>query len=484
MRKIILLLIPLLACLISCSEKKNSSYRKQDIAEDLNIIVIHVDDLGWTDVGAFGSDYYETPNIDKLANQGVKFTNSYAAAAICSPTRAAMLTGKHPARTGITDWIRARFQGGIIPEDGSNPQGYDENGDRPLKTPKNYLYMPLSEVTIAELLKERGYQTGHIGKWHLGPEEYFPENQGFDVNIGGCDLGQPPSYFDPYEPFNGNEEYIIPNLPSRKEGEYLTDREGDEAVKFIAENKESKFFLQWASYTVHTPLMAKDELVDKYDSLEKGKQDNAVYAAMVESLDDNVGKIMHALDSLGLTDNTLLIFTSDNGGLMGNPNSQVTNNSPLRSQKGYPYEGGIRVPTIMRWPGNIPAGKTSKSPIITMDILPTVLRYVDGSVDESKWDGKDLSTVISHPEKEFKRDLFWHFPHYRGRDVVPYSIIRSGDFKLIKYHDGSEGELYDLKNDLGENENLISENPELARELELKLEEWLIDTKAKMPVKK
>jgi arylsulfatase A-like enzyme len=452
--------------------------------DELNIILIHVDDLGWSDIGVFGSDFYETPNIDRLAQQGLRFTNSYAAAAICSPTRAAMLTGKYPARIGITDWIRARFQGGIIPEDGSNPSGYDDNGDKPLKTPQNYLYMPLKEVTMAELLKERGYQTAHIGKWHLGPDEYFPEYQGFDLNIGGCDLGQPPSYFDPYLPFNGNEEYVIPNLIPRKEGEYLTDREGDEAVKFIVDHKDQIFFLHWATYTVHTPLMGKNELVEKYQEKISGKQSNSVYGAMVESLDDNVGKLMNTLDSLGLSENTLVIFTSDNGGLINNPEKRVTNNAPLRSEKGYPYEGGIRVPTIMRWPGKIPAGKVTDSPLITMDILPTVISLVDGGLKEKNWDGIDYSSFIQNSGAPIERDLFWHFPHYRGADVVPYSIIRSGNFKYIRYYDRSHGELYDLKNDLQETINLFTAKPDLIKSMGAKLDKWLNETGAKMPVKK
>ncbi|WP_460542705.1 sulfatase [Echinicola sediminis] len=466
--------------LFACSGPKKEQ-NETGTSKAINVVVIHVDDLGWADVETFGSDFYQTPNIDRLASQGLKFTNSYAAAAICSPTRAALLTGKSPARTGITDWIRARFQGGIIPEDGNNPQGFDENEGRPLRTPKNYLYMPLAEVTIAEMLKERGYVTGHIGKWHLGPEKYFPEHQGFDENIGGCDLGQPPSYFDPYKPFNGNEEYVIPNLPPRKEGEYLTDREGDEAVNFIKRHKDEPFFLHWASYTVHTPLMGKDELVEKYDSLEKGKQSNPVYAAMVESLDDNVGKLMEVLEQLDLVDRTLLIFTSDNGGLVGNPSNRVTNNFPLRSQKGYPYEGGIKVPTIMRLPQIIPAGKVSSTPIITMDILPTVLALVDGSKEKGKWDGVDLNGLFEHPDMDLERDLFWHFPHYRGNDVVPYSIIRSGRHKLIAYHDGSRGELYDLESDPMEEHNLIETENSLAQHLSKKLGDWLKETGAKMP---
>jgi len=465
---------------MGCSSNGSQKMNTDPEENELNIVLIHVDDLGWADIGVFGSDFYETPNIDRLAAQGLRFTNSYASAAICSPTRVAMLTGKYPGRTGITDWIRARFQGEVI----RNPSGFDENGDKPLRTPQNNMYLPLEEVTIAEHLKERGYQTAHIGKWHLGTEDYFPEHQGFDVNIGGCDLGQPPSYFDPYLSGNGNADYVILNLTPRKEGEYLTDREGDEAVKFIADHHDKKFFLHWAPYTVHTPLMGKEELVEKYKKKQPGKQSNPVYAAMVESLDDNVGKLMKALDSLGLSENTLVIFTSDNGGLEGNPENQITNNDPLRSQKGYPYEGGIRVPTIMRWTGQIPAGKVTDSPLMTIDILPTVLGAVDGRKDERNWDGIDYATFIQDPGEPIERDLFWHFPHYRLSDVIPYSIVRSGDFKYIRYYDGSEGELYNLKEDMQETTNLIKTSPEMIDSLDAKLDEWLIATNAKMPEEK
>lgn len=449
-----------------------------------NILLIHVDDLGWADVGAFGSDFYQTPNIDQLARQGMKFTQSYAAAAICSPTRAAMLTGKYPARIGITDWIRAEFQGGVLPADGGNPQGYDENEGLALKTPKNFLFMPLEQKTIAEYLKELGFATAHVGKWHLGSESHFPEQQGFDVNKGGCDLGQPPSYFDPYEPFNGNPDYIIPNLPPRKTGEYLTDREGDEVVDFISNNKDKPFFVHWASYTVHTPLMGKEEVVDKYKELPTGKQNNPTYAAMVESLDDNVGKILDALDSLGLAHNTLVIFTSDNGGLMGNPNRQVTNNAPLRSEKGYPYEGGIRIPTIMRWPGMIPENTESATPIISMDMLPTILEITGLDQGAEKVDGKSLTALMSDPDQSLDRDMFWHFPHYRGSDVVPYSIIRSGKYKLIHYYGQQQDELFDLEADQKEEQNLINKDLNLDAALLDKLMTWTEETGAKMPVKK
>ncbi|MFC4872561.1 sulfatase [Negadavirga shengliensis] len=456
----------------------------QVTAQDrVNVILIHVDDLGWTDLSSFGSDYFQTPHIDRLAAEGVKFTQSYAAAAICSPSRVALLTGQYPARTGITDWIRAKFQGGDLPADGSNPQGYDAHEGKPLKTPQNYLYMPLEEVTLAELLQESGYRTAHIGKWHLGPEGYFPENQGFDENYGGCDLGQPPSYFDPYLPPNEIKDYVIPNLPPRKEGEYLTDREGDEAVGFIQRNRDQPFFLHWAPYAVHTPIQAREELIQKYEEFEGTHHSNPIYAAMIEDLDNNVGKVLDILEQLNLRRNTLVIFTSDNGGFLGmGQHPHITSNQPLRSGKGYPYEGGIRVPTIMSWPGVIPQGETRDMPIITMDMMPTVLEYTGNSGKlPATVDGTSLVNILNDPGQKLERDLFWHFPHYRQDDVVPYSIIRSENHKLIYYHDGSQAELYHLSDDLKETHNLAFQNPEMVQRLQKRMENWLAEVNARLP---
>ncbi|MBN7817084.1 sulfatase [Algoriphagus pacificus] len=449
--------------------------------QDFNVLIIHVDDLGWADIEPLGSDFYETPNITKLAKEGMLFTNSYAAAAICSPTRAAMLTGKYPARLGITDWIRAKFQG--VSTSGL-PGEYEVFEDKPLKTPKIQGYLPLEEVTIAERMKEHGYQTLHVGKWHLGEEGYCPTDQGFDVNIGGNDLGQPPSYFDPYLPEKPREFYEITTLKPRKEGEFLTDREGDEVVNFIREKKDKKFFIQWAPYAVHTPIMGKPELVEKYKQKEPGDQRNPVYAALVESVDQNVGKVMEALDQMGLRENTLVIFTSDNGGLIGNYDNPITNNYPLKSQKGYPYEGGIRIPTIVSWPGVIPEGSINDTPIITMDWIPTVLDFMGENPKLDEFDGVSLKGVLTQESELSARDLFWHFPHYRLSDIVPYAIVRSGDYKLIHYFDGSPGELYDLNLDLQESVNVISTRKAIADQLQMKIENWLKETGARLPVGK
>ena len=447
--------------------------------EEFNVLLIHVDDLGWADIGVLGSDFYETPIIDRLAAEGMLFRQSYAAAAICSPSRAALMTGKYPARMGITDWIYARFQG--VGTTGL-PGEYAENPDQPLRTPKNQGFLPLEEVTLAERMKAHGYTTFHVGKWHLGGEENYPEKQGFDRNFGGNDLGQPPSYFDPYEPATPTPFYAFDRVTPRDSGEYLTDREGDEIVSFL-QSQDQKFFIHWAPYAVHTPLMAPQELVEKYKQKPGGKQKNPVYAAMVENLDQNVGKVLAELDRLKLTEKTLVIFTSDNGGLMGNPSNPITNNDPLRSQKGYPYEGGIRVPTVVKWPGKVAAGKQSDLPIVTLDWAPTILDYMGLNPQEQGVDGRSLVEVLKGNVLE-SRDLFWHFPHYRGADVVPYSIIRSGDHKLIHYFDMQPDELYFLVDDPRETTNLANQFPARVSQLRASLKAWWQETGARMPQKK
>lgn len=258
-----------------------------------NIIVIHIDDLGWADLSVQGSTYFETPNIDGLAASGIRFTDAYAAASVCSPTRAALMTGKSPARLGITDWIRARFQGGEVPDDGRNPEGYEADPEMPLMTPVNPLWLELEEVTIGEWLGRAGYKTGHIGKWHLGGEGWLPEDQGFDINIGGTDLGEPPTFFDPYrtDRIGG-----IATLEPRNAGEYLTDREADEAVRLIEAWRDRPFFLHFSSYAVHTPIEAKEELIERYRNKPPSPtHDHPVYAAMIHSVDEAVGRILNAL---------------------------------------------------------------------------------------------------------------------------------------------------------------------------------------------
>ncbi len=439
----------------------------------LNFIIILVDDLGWTDLACFGSKYYQTPNLDRLASEGMKFTDAYAACAVCSPTRAAVMTGRYPARVGVTDWIRARFQGGKEPAPGTKPPDYVGGRNHKVLCPRNPYWMELDEVTIAEALKPAGYTSCHIGKWHLGMDKWYPDKQGFEYNIGGCDFGQPPSYFDPY---TRGRQGGIPTLKGRKKGEYLTDREGDEAVSFIRKHKGKPFFLYMAHYAVHTPIQAKADLIAKYKARKATNQKNPTYAAMVESVDDSTGKILAAVDELGLTDNTVVIFTSDNGGLLG-----PTHNAPLRAGKGYPYEGGIRVPLIVRWPGVVKPGSVSAEPVTSVDYFPTILAAAHIKLHEGPTiDGENLMPVLKQTGG-LKRDaIYWHFPHYRG-GIMPYSIIRQGRWKLIKRYDGKEFELFNLKDDLGESKDLAAQMPEKVKQLDGKLIAWLKATGAKVP---
>ncbi|MEI6141976.1 MAG: sulfatase [Mariniphaga sp.] len=439
-----------------------------------NVVLFLVDDLGWADVGFMGSKYYETPNIDKLSKQGVVFTNAYAACSVSSPTRASIQTGRYPARLGVTDWIRARFQLGT--SEVKAPQPFEENGDRKLRTPSNPYWMEISEVTIAEVLKQAGYFTCHIGKWHLGPDDYYPEKQGYDLNIAGCDMGQPVNYFDPYSDKKG---VTFPNLKPRKEGEYLTDRLSDELKEVIEQHRDKPFFINMCTYAVHTPLMAKPEMIDKYKSKSPvGGQKNPVYAAMVESMDQSIGILMKTLRDNDLTDNTIVIFLSDNGGLIG-----PTDNSPLRSGKGYPYEGGIRVPMIIYWNGKIKAGSISELPVSTVDILPTICAMTRTALPKTTLDGRDISPAL-YGKKLNEVPLYWHFPHYREPDILPYSIIRDGDWKLIKRYEGTEFELFNLKEDFRETTDLSGKFPEKVTELNRKLAKWLKQTNAKIPVLK
>ncbi len=439
-----------------------------------NFVIILVDDMGWTDLTCQGSKYFETPHVDRLAAGGMRFTDGYAACAVCSPTRAAVQTGRYPGRIGVTDWIRAEFQGGHIGPDGKNPTKYVGSPGRPLLCPPNPLFMELSELTLAEALKPAGYVSCHIGKWHLGQRDQFPERQGYDFNHGGCDLGQPPSYFDPYA--SNRPLYEIPNLPPRKPGEYLTDREADEAVAFIRANKDKPFFLNMDHYAVHTPIQAKKDVTAKYESKPKTNQKNAAYAAMVESVDDSTGRIMAVLDELGLAERTVVIFTSDNGGLLG-----PTHNAPLRSGKGFPYEGGIRVPLIVRWPGQIEKGTTTDVPACSIDLFPTLLEMAEVPLPEDRAiDGVSLLPVLKRTGTLDRDALFWHFPHYRG-GLGPYSIIRQGDWKLIRRYDGDRRELYHLGKDLSETTDLAEKMPEKVEQLDAQLDAWLKATGAKLP---
>jgi arylsulfatase A-like enzyme len=451
------------------------SFAMAEQTKPLNVVLVLVDDLGWMDLSCQGSDYYKTPNIDKLAEQGMRFTNAYAACSVCSPTRAAVMTGRWPARLGVTDWIRARFQRGVkTPE--VNRTEYVGGARKKLLCPPNAFWMEHSEVTIAEMLEPAGYATCHIGKWHLGDPNWYPTKQGFDINIGGCDIGQPPSYFDPYF----NKQYTFDDqIAPRNKGEFLTHREGDEAKQFITAHKEEPFFLFYCPYAVHTPIQAIPEVAAKYK--QEGKRDiNARYAALTESVDDAVGTIMETLEATGVADNTLVIFTSDNGGLKG-----PTDNSPLRSGKGYAYEGGIRVPLIVRWPGVVQPGTTSDEVVSSVDYMPTIREAIGKSVlpDDStaEIDGKSLVSHLKSGGTESldRQFVHWHFPHYR-HPPGPYSIIRSGDWKLIRWYHGGH-ELYDLGKDLSEKNDLAESMPDKVKELDAMLTAELTRVGAKLP---
>ena len=443
-----------------------------------NVVLILVDDLGWRDLGCQGSAYFETPHVDAIAEQGMRFTQAYAACAVCSPTRAAVLTGKYPARLGITDWIRPRNNRNAKEYELSKTGGYIENAKQPLGTPANRFELDLSHVTLAERLKSKGYATGHVGKWHLGDPGHFPTDQGFDWNAGGCDFGHPPSYFDPFT--SKRHAQGIPTLPPRKEGEYLADREADECVNFIRKHSDQPFLLSYWPYEVHTPLQAKKELIEHYrGKAPDGEQSNPTYAAMVHSMDEAVGRITATLRELELAENTLIVFSSDNGGLLG-----PTSNLPLRSGKGYAYEGGLRVPLIVSWPGVVPAGTTSEFPACSIDLAPTICEAAKVDFPENERDGLSLwkHIVSSGKESPDRNTLIWHFPHYRqGRKVEPYSIIRSGDWKLIKYYEGPEFELYDLAADPSERHNLAEKKPDLVEKLDGDLSDRLAAMNAKLP---
>jgi len=416
-----------------------------------NFVFFLIDDLGWCDVGCYGSTFYETPNIDKLASQGIRFTNAYAACPVCSPTRASILAGKYPARLNLTDWIPGHRR--------ENPK---------LIVPKFNQQLPLKEETIAEALKPAGYVSASIGKWHLGEELYYPENQGFDLNIGGTHKGQPPAYFAPYQ---------IPTLKEGKEGEYLTDRLTDEALAFIEKNKDRPFFLYLPHFAVHTPIQGKKEKADKYRNKVKPgqEQNNAMYAAMIESVDESVGRVLNKLELLGIAGHTVIIFMSDNGGL-----ARVTSNVPLRAGKGTLYEGGIREPMIIKWPGVTKPCKTCDVPVTSTDFYPTMLEMAGQPLKpEQHQDGLSMVPLLKG-SGTIKRDaLYWHYPHYHF--TTPAGAVRQGDWKLIEYYEDGRLELYNLKEDISETFNLAEKMPDKAQELKKMLLKWRESVGAKMP---
>lgn len=419
-----------------------------------NIIFVLVDDLGWTDLGCFGSAFYETPNIDRLASQGMRFTQAYSSCTVCSPTRASVLTGQYPARLHITDWIAGH-----------------ERPFAKLSVPDWTRQLSPGIPNVATALKAAGYVTASIGKWHLGPEACWPDRQGFDVNAGGCDKGQPSSYFSPYN---------IPTLADGPGGEFLSDRLTAEALAFIEKNRDRPFFIYLAHYAVHTPLMAKKKAIERYrgKAVPGAPHSNATYAALVESVDESVGCLLARLDALKLSERTVIVFTSDNGGLMG-----VTSNAPLRAGKGSAYEGGVRVPLIVKWPGVTEPGSVSSVPVISADHFPTLLAMA-GAVGPSSHivDGESLVPVLSRQGSLTREALYWHYPHYHPGGATPYGAVREGDYRLVEFYEDRRVELYNLKEDVGEQQDLAATLPEKAEALRNKLAAWRGRVNAQMPI--
>ncbi len=429
-----------------------------------NIVCILIDDLGWADSGCYGSKFYQTPNLDKLAAQGMKFIDAYAASPVCSPTRASIMTGKYPARLHLTDWLPGR----------------NDMPSQKLLRPSFRQELPLEEITVAKTLKAAGYVTASIGKWHLGGEGFGPQKQGFDVNIAGDHSGTPWSYFAPFK----NQERTMPGLEKSEPGEYLTDRLTAEAEKFIEQNKEKPFFLYLSHYAVHTPLAGKAELIAKYQALKSTtEQTNVVYAAMIESMDESVGRILRKLDALKLSERTIVIFTSDNGGLAvrEGPRTPSTSNAPLREGKGYLYEGGIRVPLIVRWPGAVRAGSVCTTAVSSVDFHPTMLAMANLKPAAGQViDGVNLMPLLRESGELQREALYWHYPHYANQGGKPGGAIRQGDFKLIEFYEDGHLELYNLKEDVGERTNLAEKLSPQALRMEQKLDAWRRAMKAQM----
>jgi arylsulfatase A-like enzyme len=441
-------------------------------AEKPNIIYINIDDLGWADVSINGSKYYETPHIDRLAKEGMIFTNGYSAAANCAPSRACAISGQNTPRHGVYT---------------VNNSDRGKAKDRKLIPTKNTQHLKHDNLTFGHALKAAGYTTATIGKWHVTKD---PLKSGFDINVGGSAAGGPYTggYHSPFK---------YPNLEVSEEGSYLTDVLTDKAIEFIGEHKADPFCLYLPYFTVHSPLQAKPELVEKYKN-KKGSeaQNNPIYAAMIESLDQNIGRVLGALESNGITDNTLVIFTSDNGGV--NVSSLQW---PLRGGKGMYYEGGIREPFFIRWPEKIKAGSRCDTPVSNLDFYPTFCDVAGTPAPKGKiLDGMSLSPLFDG-KKITDRALYWHFPIYlqaygkannsgmkEAQDkkfrTRPGSAIRHGDWKLIEYFENGEFELYNLKQDVGEKTNLAKKHPEKLQELHTKLKNWRKELNAPVPSKK
>lgn len=456
-----------------------------------NFIFILIDDLGWKDLGCYGSEFYETPNLNRLASEGMRFTNAYASCPVCSPTRASIMSGKYPATVGVTNFIGGHTKGKLI--------------DAP------YIhYLPLKEKSIAQALKENGYNTWHIGKWHLGNSPYYPEKHGFDVNIAGCSWGMPSNgYFSPWK---------IETLDDGPEGEYLTDRLTDEAINLIKQNNDKPFYLNMDYYAVHIPIQAKEEYIEKYKAkvknmgldkvktFEEGEhfpcehkknrrikrrlvQSDPVYAAMIQSLDENIGRLLKTVDEIGEAENTVIIFTSDNGGL-ATAEGSPTCNAPLSDGKGWMYEGGTREALLVKWPNVIKSGSICDVPVTSPDFYPSMLeiaglplipeQHVDGVSLVPLFKGKDY-TALKYGAGLDREAIYWHYPHYGNQGGTPGSSIRAGDWKLIEFFEDEHIELYNLREDISEENNLCSQESERANRMQKMLAEWRHKVEAKIP---
>lgn len=447
-----------------------------------NVVFFLVDDLGWADVEPLGTKFYETPHVKKLAAESMLFTNAYAACPVCSPTRASIMSGKYPSRLRTTDWFGAAQPEEVL-QDANKRKAF-------ALLPAPYLErLPLEEKTIAEAFRDGGYKTFFAGKWHLGEtEQYWPENQGFDINKGGYRVGHPKSFFSPYN---------NPRLTDGPAGEHLDDRLAQETAGFIAANKQHPFFVYFSLYDVHTPLQGPPNLVAKYEQKRKKLglpdafgdegarkvrqvQSHVTYAAMVEAMDQAVGKVIKSLKDQGVYENTIIVFFSDNGGLSTSEGAP-TSNLPLRAGKGWLYEGGIREPLIIRWPGQTRPGSVCHEPVISNDFYPSLLAMAGlPLLPDQHLDGKSLVPLLQGRQMD-RGPLFWHYPHYGNQGSAPGSAIRQGDWKLIRWYASGKEELFHLKQDLGEKQDVLAKNPAVAARLRKSLDQWLQDQDARMP---
>jgi arylsulfatase A-like enzyme len=444
-----------------------------------NVLFILADDLGWRDLSVEGSTFYESPNIDRIAKSGMRFAQGYAGCQVCSPSRASIMLGKTPARHGITDWIGAG-------------EGTDWKRNTKLLPAKYVHALPATDTSLAESFKAAGYRTFFAGKWHLGGEGSFPEDHGFEINVGGHHRGSPPGgYFAPYK---------NPKMADGPAGESLPQRLGRETAKFIDDHAKEPFFAYLSFYSVHGPIQSTKPLWAKYrakaakltppdhrfivdrTSPVRQVQDHPVYAGMIEAMDDAVGLALAALDRNGLADNTIVVFTSDNGGVSAG-DGKATSNLPLRGGKGRQWEGGIREPYYISWPGVVKPGSTSDVPVTGADFYPTLLAMTgQDSRPQQHVDGVDLVPVLKGGGIK-DRPLFWHYPHYGNQGGEPSGIVRQGDWKLIHYYEDSRDELYNLANDAGEQSDVAAANPDRVSSLRDRLNEWLTETGARMPVR-